>query len=72
MRCTGSPVKHRSSRGHGKPGNYRHGMKNHSWKKLVDPVWGHVGRQCTRCPKKILNAKGRGMDRDASDKMQYM
>ena len=56
-RCPGSPVKHRKSRGRGRPGNYKVGMRKHSYKKLVENGI-HTGRTCTRCNKVFLNMRG--------------
>jgi len=56
-RCPGSPIKHRKSRGRGRPGNYQHGMRGHSWKKLIiNDV--HMGRFCKNCDRKVLNMRG--------------
>jgi len=56
-RCPSSPKKRRTQRGRGKAPGYKRGMKGHSWKKLL---WNneHIGRECTRCRKKVLNARG--------------
>ena len=57
-RCPSSPPKKRHScTGKGSPGNYKHGMRGHSWKKLFNSTDVHVGRKCTRCPKIVPNGK---------------
>ena len=56
-RCPSSPSKQRhSNTGKGNPSNYKHGMRGHSWQKIIVGD-EHIGRQCTKCKKKILNPK---------------
>jgi len=51
--CPNSPPKHRHNRGKGHASDYKHGMRKHSWKKLIiNDV--HVGRVCKNCDKKII------------------
>jgi len=56
-RCPASRPKKRTQRGRGKAVGYARGMRGHSWKKIYKDG-EHIGRQCTKCKRIVLNARG--------------
>ena len=57
-RCSKGMVKKRHSKGAGHPGNYAHSLRGCTWKKMIQDTL-HIGRQCVKCGRKVLNARGR-------------
>ena len=56
-RCPNSPKKGRTSNtGKGNPGSYAHGMRGHTWQKIIENDQ-HIGRMCTKCNKRILKPR---------------
>lgn len=57
-RCNLSRPKHRVSVSNNKqPKDYRHGMKGHTWVRLLNENGEHIGRKC-KCGKTVLNDRG--------------
>ena len=62
-KCPGSRKKRRTTLGRGKSSGYKTGMRGHSWKKLIRDSL-HIGRQCTKCNKIVLNMRGALLEND--------